>query len=197
MTLTPKGVATRSRIVEVAAALIYERGVHGTNNELLRRTAGVSGSQLNHYFPDKVSLLRAVIRWRADETIARHEQHELDSVAGLRRWAGSYVDWDLAREGGCGFGSLAAEVLRTGIDVRGELRDGFDRWADVFRRGLRRMRDRGDLVPQANVDHLANAVLAGFQGGMLLAQAAHDVGPLRDALHGVIAYVATFAREDL
>ena len=51
--LTAKGKATRARILEHAAELIYTKGVHATNNEQLRRAAGVSGSQLNHYFPSK------------------------------------------------------------------------------------------------------------------------------------------------
>jgi AcrR family transcriptional regulator len=46
--------------------LIYARGVAATNNELVRQRAGVSGSQLSRYFPDKESLLRAVITWRAE-----------------------------------------------------------------------------------------------------------------------------------
>ena len=57
--LTSKGQTTRGRILRQAAELIYARGVRATNNELLRRAAGVSGSQLTHYFPDKESLVLA------------------------------------------------------------------------------------------------------------------------------------------
>jgi AcrR family transcriptional regulator len=38
----------RQKIIEAAADLIYERGVAGTNNELVRKAAGISGSQLSH-----------------------------------------------------------------------------------------------------------------------------------------------------
>jgi AcrR family transcriptional regulator len=62
----------RARIVEQAAELIYVNGVHGTNNELLRKAAGISGSQLNHYFPDKESLVLAVITWRAEQILNLH-----------------------------------------------------------------------------------------------------------------------------
>ncbi|MEU1600938.1 helix-turn-helix domain-containing protein, partial [Streptomyces sp. NPDC005708] len=70
--LTDKGQATRARILEHAAELIYTKGVHATNNEQLRRAAGVSGSQLNHYFPTKESLVLAVIAWQADRVLAFH-----------------------------------------------------------------------------------------------------------------------------
>ena len=59
--ITPKGERTRARIVEKAAALIHERGVAGTFLEDVKAAAGVSGSQLYHYFPDKDELVQAVI----------------------------------------------------------------------------------------------------------------------------------------
>jgi AcrR family transcriptional regulator len=62
-----------TRIVEAAAELIYTHGVKGTTNEQVRTVAGVSGSQLNQYFPDKESLIRAVIAWRTDRIIALHQ----------------------------------------------------------------------------------------------------------------------------
>src|SRR3954464_4447597 len=71
-TLTDKGQATRARILRHAAELIYAKGVRATNNELLRSAAGVSGSQLSHYFPDKESLVLAVIDWQADGVLGLH-----------------------------------------------------------------------------------------------------------------------------
>ena len=62
--LTPKGERTRARIVEEAAALIHERGVAGTFLEDVKAAAGVSGSQMYHYFPDKDDLVHAVIDYQ-------------------------------------------------------------------------------------------------------------------------------------
>ncbi|AHI00445.1 TetR/AcrR family transcriptional regulator [Kutzneria viridogrisea] len=193
--LTPKGLATRARIVEATARLIYEHGVHGTNNELIRRTTGVSGSQLNHYFPDKEGLVRAVIQWRAEEVIAAHRANfgALDSIDSLRRWADWYGADELAAERGCGYGSLAAEIIKKDLDLHEELAAGFARWQELFRDGLRAMRDRGDLRPDADPGHLTRVLMAALQGGMLLAQAARDLAPLREALEGAIAYLTTFA----
>ncbi|MGW4610587.1 TetR/AcrR family transcriptional regulator, partial [Streptomyces sp. NPDC004532] len=74
--LTGKGQATRARILEHAAQLIYAKGVHATNNEQLRRAAGVSGSQLNHYFPTKESLVLAVIAWQAESVLTFHRSEQ-------------------------------------------------------------------------------------------------------------------------
>src|ERR1700761_8293845 len=93
--LTAKGRATRERIVAVAAGLMHEHGVGGTSIEDVRRAAGVSGSQITHYFTDKHSLVRAVIAWQADTVIELHRQPalgKLDSFGALRLWADLHVE---------------------------------------------------------------------------------------------------------
>ena len=192
--LTRKGQATRERILESAAELIYRHGVQGTSNDALRRAAGVSGSQLAHYFPDKESLVRATLAWRAESMMGLRNdppRGPLDSMAALRAWADSYVSRPEVVAGGCSFGSLAAEVLKSDLDVSDAIAEGFARWRAQFRDGLTAMRDRGQLQPDADLDQLATALMAAFQGGLLLTQAARDVQPLREALDGALAYVAS------
>ncbi|MDX3076600.1 TetR/AcrR family transcriptional regulator [Streptomyces sp. MI02-7b] len=194
--LTPKGLATRERIIKAAADLIYEHGVQNTNNEQIRAATGVSGSQLTRHFPTKESLVRAVLAWQADTIVARHQVPDLgglDSFAALRRWADSYIaSQDMVR-GGCTFGSLAAEVVKATPSHRDAVADGFERWQELFRNGLSAMRERGELRPEADPVALAHLLTAAFQGGALLDQAADDVTPLRDALHGALAYIESFA----
>lgn len=193
---TAKGQATRARILDAAADLIYRRGVHGTNNDLLRQAAEVSGSQLNHYFPDKESLVLAVIGWQADRVIALHESAQFGGFADIdafRTWADFYVGYEDAYQAGCSLGSLASEIIKTDLDVRHRLAAEFERWEEVFRTGLRRMRDNGTLRPDADPERLTHLIMAAFQGGMLLAQIAREVTPLRDALTGTIDYLETYA----
>jgi AcrR family transcriptional regulator len=64
--LTPKGRATRERIVVAAAQLMYDHGVAGTSLGDVQKAAGVGPSQVYHYFGDKESLIRAVIAHRLD-----------------------------------------------------------------------------------------------------------------------------------
>ncbi|MFF3991299.1 TetR/AcrR family transcriptional regulator [Streptomyces sp. NPDC001797] len=194
--LTPKGLATRERIIAAAAELIYEHGAQNTNNEQIREAAGVSGSQLTRHFPTKEALVRAVLAWQADYIVARHqapELGELDSFAALHQWADSYIASQDMLRGGCTFGSLAAEVVKAEPSHRDAVADGFERWQALFRRGLSKMRERGELRPEADPAALAHLLTAAFQGGALLDQAAADSTPLRDALYGALAYVESFA----
>jgi AcrR family transcriptional regulator len=54
--LTAGGAATRSRIVNAAADVIYEHGVERTSLDEVMAASGVSKSQLYHYFADKDAL---------------------------------------------------------------------------------------------------------------------------------------------
>src|SRR5581483_289960 len=78
--LTRKGEATRARIVDAAAALIFQQGVAGTTVEEVRDGAHVSSSQLYHYFEDKPALVRAVIERQVDRAIGMQEQFDLSTL---------------------------------------------------------------------------------------------------------------------
>src|ERR1700739_4575228 len=84
--LTRKGRETRQRIVDAAADLIFRQGVAHTTIDDVRAAAGVSSSQLYHYFDDKPALVRAVVDHQADAILANQERFDLSSLDGLRAW---------------------------------------------------------------------------------------------------------------
>jgi AcrR family transcriptional regulator len=194
--LTNKGQATRARIVRHAAELIYAKGVRATNNELLRDAAGVSGSQLAHYFPTKERLVLAVIDWQADSVLGFHRSERFagfNSVDAFQDWADFYVLSGRRFEDGCSLGSLAGELVKADVGIHDQLARVFEQWRDVFREGLERMQRLGRIDSSADPVALANMVLAAYQGGMLLAQVARDIAPLRDSLYAAVDHLRTFA----
>ncbi|HWF28016.1 MAG TPA: TetR/AcrR family transcriptional regulator [Mycobacterium sp.] len=197
--ITRKGQATRDRIVGAAAALMYERGVAGTSTEDVQAAAGVSASQVYHYFGDKRSLTRAVIDYQTNVILGFQEPllARLDSLDALRSWAAVIVGIQRANgfRGGCPLGSLASELAENDSAAREDIVASYRRWQDAIRGGLAAMRDRGELVESADVDKLATALLTTLQGGLLLAKALRDGGPLETALNTVIDHIATFAAE--
>lgn len=194
--LTHKGQATRTRIIGHAADLIYSRGVHATNNDLLRSAAGVSGSQLSHYFPNKESLVLGVIDWQADNILEFHRDERFagfDTVDAFQAWADFYILSGHPFEDGCSLGSLASEIIKTDLDVHDQLALVFEQWRDVFRDGLQRMQRLGRIDSSADPVRLAHMFIAAYQGGMLLAQVARDIAPLRDSLYAAVDHLRTFA----
>jgi AcrR family transcriptional regulator len=193
--LTPKGERTRARIVDAAAQLIYQRSVARTTLEDVKAAAGVSGSQLSHYFADKDGLVQAVIDRQADTVTATTEQAGLGTPEGLRAWR-DLVITEAARtggQGGCPLGSLGGQLAETDAQSRARVAAGFGRWSAALTAGLRARHADGHLPPGINPDDLAVTLLAALQGGLLLAQVQRDVRPLETALDTLLALV--FARE--
>lgn len=195
--LTDKGLATRARIIERAAGLMFERGVHGTSLADVRKASGVSGSQLSHYFTDKRDLIRHVIALRTDDVVRLHTQPslgQLDSLGALRAWTDVCMA-DVAPvylRGGCVYGSLTGELLEADEGILDDLAAGYDRWIALFRNGLRVMRRRGDLTESADPRHLAVSLVAAHQGGTLLTYATGTAEPLRAVLNAAIDYAESF-----
>jgi AcrR family transcriptional regulator len=194
---TPKGLATRARIVEGAAQLMFDHGVIGTSLVDVRRTAGVSGSQLSHYFADKGDLTREVIAARTNEVIAFHTQPRLGglgSLRALRAWADAVIAEaeTVYLRGGCIYGSLTGELLEADDDVLDDLACGYERWLGVFHDGVAAMRRRGELTDDADPRHLAVALVAAHQGGTMLTYATGSAEPLRAAIYAAVDYVSSF-----
>lgn len=191
--LTPKGRATRTRIVAAAADLMFAHGVARTSLDDVKAAAGVSSSQLYHYFEDKHALVRAVIEYQTEAVLAGQQPllAGLDSVAAFRAWRDVLVAFrrDSRCRGGCPIGSLGSELSDTDALARRELAAGFRRWETSIAHGLREMRSRGELLPGASPDDLALAVLASAQGGILLAQIHRETRPLEIALNTIIDHI--------
>jgi AcrR family transcriptional regulator len=190
---TRKGRATRERIIAAAADLMYRHGVAGTSTPALRDAAGVSSSQIYHYFADKDDLTRAVIAFQTEAILANQAPllARLDSLDALQAWRDVLVD--AARQqhgtGGCPLGSLSSELSDHNPQAREALAASFTAWAAAIREGLLGMRADGTLRPQVDADRLALALLAAVQGGLLLAQAQQTTDALEAALDTMIGHI--------
>ncbi|MFB2598680.1 TetR/AcrR family transcriptional regulator [Herbiconiux sp. P17] len=195
---TPKGRATRARVLRVAADLMYERGAAATSIDDVKREANVSASQVGHYFGDKRSLVRAVIGYQTEAVLEgqRPLLDQLDSFEALRKWCDlniALLDAN-ACVGGCAIGSLAAELADTDPDLRADLAQGFERWREPIRAGLASMKNRGELREEADPEKLATALLAGLEGGTLLSQTTRSSAPLAATLDSLLDYIRLLAR---
>ena len=189
---TAKGGRTRQRIVEVAAELAYRHGVAGTTMHDVRELAGVSNSQLYHYFSDKQALIRAVVELQGDRVVTSQDAAEIDCLQALIRWRDELLSDASLRVviGGCPLGTLALELADADPDAT-IAAAAFDRWNASIAHGLERMRDRGELSPQASPADLAAALLAALQGGLLLSRVHQSREPLRKALDAMITLIKT------
>lgn len=198
--LTRKGLATRARIVTAAKQLVFERGAANTSIDEVRIAAGVSGSQISHYFRDRRDLTRQVVAARRADVVAFHTQAKLgslDTLDDLEAWAAACTaDIDgVYRLGGCVYGSLAGELIDSDDEVKDDVAAGYDQWLALFESGLTVMRRRLELRAEADPRHLAAALVVAHQGGAMLTHITQDAEPLRAALDAAVAYVRSFGAD--
>jgi TetR/AcrR family transcriptional repressor of nem operon len=188
--LTAKGARTRARIIEAAAALIHERGVAGATLDDVRAAAGVSGSQMTHYFADKNDLVQAVIDYQADAIVNRQRQ-ALGGPNGVEAWRNMVITAAerTKAKGGCQLGSLVGQLAENDPEARALIAAGFDQWAVAIADGLRSLDVDGKLPSDINPDDLAITLLATLQGGLLLAQAQRNPRPIETAVNTLLALI--------
>jgi len=191
--LTARGAATRSRIVEAAANLIYAHGVERTSLDDVMAASGVSKSQLYHYFADKDALVLEVIAKQTERVLDAQRPHleALDSLPALKAWRDAFVRLNKATQfGGCPLGSLANELANDSEPARKRLAGSFSMWGERIENGLAKMQQRGELSASADPRNLALALLSAVEGGLLLSKTTHSTRPLEIAFDMAIDHVA-------
>jgi AcrR family transcriptional regulator len=177
---------------------MFDNGAAETTLEDIRAAAGVSGSQVYHYFEDKQALVRAVIDYQTDAVLEAQCDHldHLDTVSGLRSWRDFLVEHQrrLGCRGGCPIGALGAEVAETDAVARLAAARGLARWESRIRDGLQAMHARGDLPAGTDPDGLALATLSALQGALLLTQLQRDTRPLEVTLDAMLDHIEALTR---
>lgn len=194
--LTPRGEATRTRIITAAMDVMYVKGVNATTLDDVRAASNTSTSQLYQHFPGKPALVRAVVQRRAQWILEREQAslQRLKSIRGLERWRDALIRTNALQKGayGCALGSMTSELSDQDEQSRLTLAEYFTAWEKLIADGLRRMQDSGDLRTDADPDKLATGLMAALQGGYLLAEAAHDATPMRTALDMALDHIKSF-----
>jgi AcrR family transcriptional regulator len=183
--LTPKGAATRQRIIEGAAAEIRERGVAVTTLDDVRARTGTSKSQLFHYFPEgKEELLLAVAQFEAGQVMAAQQPQlgELGSWAGWKRWRDTVVSHYRERGQFCPLNVLISQLGRATPGARAVVSELLRAWQNELEAGIRRMQDAGEVSPRLDAGRTAAALLAGLQGGVVVMLSTGRIDHLEAAL---------------
>jgi len=191
--LTPKGAATRARILAAAARLVAASGAHRMSLDEVMEQSGVGKSQLYHYFADKDALIREVIAFQTERVLAAQNPfiENLNSMEALHRWRDALLQINRQTNaiGGCPIGSLASELADRSEIERLLLVASFERWAAFIVDGLKQMQARGELDPHADPLKLATATLCAIQGGLLMAKTMRLTAPLETALDMAMEHI--------
>ncbi|MDV9171414.1 TetR/AcrR family transcriptional regulator [Streptomyces sp. W16] len=183
--LTPKGAATRQRIIEGAAAEIRARGVTETTLDDIRARTATSKSQLFHYFPGgKEELLLAVAQHEADRVLSDQQPHlsALTSWQAWHDWRDTVVDRYRRQGQQCPLNALMSQLTPATPGAQAVTRQLVASWQSKLAVGIRSMQDQREIPAGLDADRAAAALLAGIQGGVLIMMSTGSVTHLEAAL---------------
>lgn len=188
---TERGRATVERVLDAACVLFARQGIRATTLDQIGALSGAGRGQLYHFFMGKADLVADVVARQVERVLGAQQPllGTISTAADVRVWCTTAVEQFVQNDDPvrCPIGALVHELGEGDVAAREALAAGFGRWQTALAEGLRRVRSRGELAPGADPEAVAAALLAVYEGGVLLAGASGDLEMLRLALGSVAA----------
>jgi AcrR family transcriptional regulator len=174
-------VNSRTKLLDAAMKLVWERGVEATSPNMVLASSGVGQGSLYHHFGSKSAWAQAAIASLAADLTA--ETDELfTSHATAADQLRAYLSKPRAALDGCRLGRLAFDPeVRSNDALRAPIRAYFEHLRALLRQAVREIDTAGD--PDAVVE----AICAVVQGGYVTSRLSDDAGALERACRGLLA----------
>jgi TetR/AcrR family transcriptional repressor of nem operon len=190
----------RERILESAQDLIYRYGFKGVSMEDIAEAAQIKKPNLFHYYPTKERLGLAVFDYA---TRGFHERWaaRLDRAADPMKTIGDLFDRTMEGMeecgccGGCFIGNLAQELSDHSEALRERLSNHFESWHKQLANFLEEHKASGYFQSTFDPDAAAQAVLASFEGALLIAKATRRAAALANARVMAVGFLDASRRQ--
>jgi len=187
---------TRQRILDAARELIHARSYADVGVAAICEHAGVKKGSFYHFFPSKRELTMAAIDAYFVEMKGglldrafrpeRPPRERLERLAELTYAFQKNIKETTGHMLGCPFGNLAVELATQEEPIRAKIAAIFTQMREGFRQTVEETVASGAAAP-LDVDATAEAMLAYFEGVMLMAKTRNDPEVLRHLLPAVTA----------
>lgn len=190
---------TRDRLLQTAAALMWERSFQATGVDELCQRANAKKGSFYHFFPSKSDLAVAAM-----ESFWEHARAGIfkpvfsSSESGLtqlreliERIHELQVQVSAEKGGvlGCPFGNLGQEMARQDEKIREALQKIFDSHCQFIEAALVRAEQAGE-IPAGDNRQRAKNIFALLEGALLLAKVANDPQIFRRVISAVTVVAA-------
>jgi TetR/AcrR family transcriptional repressor of nem operon len=189
---------TAGRILDVAEGLVQTRGFNGFSYADIAAELGITKAGLHYHFASKAELGQALIERYADRFAARLaaiDERQTDATAKLDAYAGLYGDV-LRAERMCLCGMLAAEFRTLPEPMREAVTRFFEDNEAWVERVLELGRADGTLRFTGRAREVAQAIVSGLEGAMLVARPHDDVRRFRASTRWLIRSLSAGAARE-
>lgn len=194
----PRQADTKSRLIETASKLFWQRSYYGTSVDLICEACGIKKGSFYHHFDSKQTLTEAGLDQYREMFIGHYDQIFSASREPLDRFR-TFIDTligtqnqILATEGtvlGCPLYALGNEIGTQEPRLREKIDDCLKLTARYFASAIRDGIAQGVIAP-CDPDTRAEEILMLVQGALGMARIRNDVVPLQKLTAPVLRLLA-------
>lgn len=185
------------RLIEAARTVIFAHSYQSVSVDDLCVAASVNKSSFYHFFPSKQALMLAAIesQWQWFEQtvlVPTFLDHNIPPQERMLRFFDEVWERQQAQKRddgymhGCPAGNLTLEMSAQDEAIRARVERFFRDWLRYFERVLREARDQGIVPASLDTRSTAEALLAYFEGAMLLAKGRNDPSLISSLRTGIL-----------
>jgi TetR/AcrR family transcriptional regulator, transcriptional repressor for nem operon len=187
----------RKRLIEAAKSVIFAHSYEGVSVDELCAAAGVSKSSFYHFFSSKQDLVLAAIesqwQWFEQTVLTPTFSDHLPPQERILRFFDLTLERQQAQKQtdghmrGCPAGNMTLEMSTQDELIRTRVERFFQEWLRYFERMLCEAKEQGIVPVTLDTITTAQALLAYFEGVMLLAKGHNDPSLIHTLRTGVLS----------
>ena len=189
---------TREHIIEVASKLMHLQGFNHTSIDAILKESGVGKGNFYYYFKSKEELGYIIIENHlnrfAGHVLRRAFENHRDCLDQVNDFLDIILELHRQQEcaGGCPIGNMAMELSDIHEGFRKKIQEVFESWREQLAAVLLRAKESGQLSGHADPKALAQFIVAGIEGGILLSKVKKNINVLENCCNELKKYIKMY-----